>query len=85
MNYVIFADQAPAAFLPATCNWFCAHAAPKYQPASRLLVEPHEPNQLLGIVHLAGEEFQNRIFKVESLDNRTVQTRLRYENIQALV
>ncbi len=85
LNYVVFADKAPAAFLPATCNWFCAHAAPKYQPASRLLVEPHEPHQPLGIIHLAGEEFQNRVFTVESLDNRTVQTRLRYEDIQALV
>ena len=84
MNYVVFADRAPATFLPAPCNWFCAHAAPKFDPAHNLLVEPHAPNQPLGIVHLAGEEFQNREFDVETLDGETVKTRLRYEDVKSL-
>ena len=62
MNYVVFAEDAPATFLPALCNWFCAHAAPKFDPARNVLVEPHAPYQPLGIIHLAGEDFQNRPF-----------------------
>ena len=84
MNYVVFAEDAPATFLPAPCNWFCAHAAPKFDPARNVLVEPHAPYQPLGIIHLAGEDFQNRPFDVESLDGSKVRTRLRYEDVAAL-
>lgn len=84
MNYVVFADGAPATFLPAPCNWFCAHAAPRYDSKRHLLVEPHAPYQPLGIVHLAGEEFQHREFEVESLDGKSVKTRLRYEDVKKL-
>ena len=84
MNYVVFADRAPATFLPATCNWFCAHATPRLDRAKKLLTEPHAPYQPLGIVHLAGEEFQNRKFDVEALDGGIVKTRLRYEDVLAL-
>ena len=84
MNYVVFAEDATATFLPAPCNWFCAHAAPKFDPARNVLVEPHAPYQSLGIIHLAGEDFQNRPFDVESLDGSKVRTRLRYEDVAAL-
>jgi len=84
MNYVVFADKAASTFLPATCNWFCAHAAPKFDPDRKLLVEPHAPYQPLGIIHLAGEDFQNRAFDVETLTGEVVKTRLRYEDVAAL-
>jgi hypothetical protein len=84
MNYVVFGNKATATFLPATCNWFCAHAAPKFEPTSNMLVEPHAPYQPLGIVHLAGENFQSQEFDVEKLDGNTINTRLRYEDVQKL-
>ena len=84
MNYIVFADKAPATFLPATFNWFCAHSTPKYDRDRNLLVEPHAPYQPLGIVHLAGEDFQNRVFDVETLDNEAVKIRLQYDDLAAL-
>ena len=83
MNRVVFGG-APATFLPATCNWFCALAAPKFDDKKKLLVEPHAPHQPIGIVHLAGEDFQNRPFTLQSLDGERVETRLRYDDIRGL-
>ena len=84
MNYVVFADKPPATFLPAWCNWFCAHAAPRFDRSRGLLVEPHAPYQPIGIVHLAGEDFQNRPFELDGLHGDGAKTRLRYEDIAAL-
>lgn len=84
MNYVVFGDKAAATFLPAWCNWFCALAAPKFDGKRRVLVEPHAPYQPVGIVHMAGEDFQNRQFDLEGLNGPGVNTRLRYEDIAGL-
>ncbi|MDA1324546.1 MAG: hypothetical protein O3C34_07355 [Proteobacteria bacterium] len=84
MNYVVFHDRAPATFLPAYCNWFCALAAPKFNQDSRLLVEPHAPYHPIGVVHLAGEDFQNRLFSLETINGDNVTTRLRYEDVTSL-
>ena len=82
MNYVVFGEDAPSTFLPATCNWFCALATPKLDSATGYLVEPNAPHQPLGIVHLAGEDFQNRPFTLAKLDGGELETRLRYEDLQ---
>jgi hypothetical protein len=84
MNYIVFGQNAPSTFLPATCNWFCALATPKLNSATGNLVEPNAPHQTLGIVHLAGEDFQNRPFTLERLDGGKVESRLRYEDLQNL-
>ena len=79
INYVAFGDKAPVAMLPATCNWFCALAAPMIDTQTACLVEPNEPYTPLGIVHLAGEDFQNKEFDLETTDGRFLTTRLRYD------
>lgn len=84
MNYVVFGDKAPSTFLPAWCNWFCALAAPRFDGNRRVLVEPHAPYQPIGVVHLAGEDFQNRQFELEGLYGPGINTRLRYEDIAGL-
>ena len=84
MNYVVFGDKAPSTFLPAWCNWFCALAAPRFDGNRRVLVEPHAPYQPIGVVHLAGEDFQNRQFELEGLYGPGIITRLRYEDIAGL-
>ena len=84
MNYVVFGDKAPSTFLPAWCNWFCALAAPRFDRNRRVLVEPHAPYQPIGVVHLAGEDFQNRQFELEGLYGPGINTRLRYEDIAGL-
>ena len=84
MNYVIFHDKAPATFLPASCNWFCALAAPMFDENTGMLVEPHAPNRPIGVVHLAGEDFQNRSFTLETTQGDRISSRLRFEDINEL-
>jgi hypothetical protein len=84
MNYVVFGDEAPSTFLPAWCNWFCAHAAPKIDRDRNVLVEPHAPYQPIGVIHLAGEDFQNHSFELEGLNGPSTNTRLRYEDVAGL-
>ncbi|MEP0338220.1 MAG: hypothetical protein ABJ388_03470 [Alphaproteobacteria bacterium] len=85
LNYVVFGDKAPATFLPAYCNWLCGHGALKFDPARRLFVEPHAPHQPLGIVHLAGDGVQNRVFDIAKLGGGTVSTGLKYPDAAPLI
>jgi hypothetical protein len=52
LNHVVYAQNLPAHFLPAWCNWISHHAAPIREPRNGVLVEPNLPHQRLGIVHL---------------------------------
>ena len=79
LNYVVFKQRAPATFLPAYCNWFCALAAPMVDDASALLVEPHEPHHPLGVVHLAGTGFKEKVWSLKTLDGRELTTSLHYQ------
>lgn len=76
LNYVVFAEGAPASFLPAYCNWFCGKGTPAYDRARGLLVEPHEPHHPLTVVHLAGKGMKERVWRLETLDGGALDTRL---------
>jgi hypothetical protein len=84
LNYVVFAERAPATFLPAYCNWFCGKGTPMYDPARRLLVEPHEPHRPIGIVHLAGKQMKERVWTLATPEGGAVKTRLTLEAVQGL-
>jgi hypothetical protein len=84
LNYAVFAEHAPATFLPAYCNWFCGKGTPMYDPTRRLLVEPHEPHRPLGIVHLAGKQMKERVWTLATPEGGAVKTRLTLEAVQAL-
>ena len=84
LNYAIFADGLPANFLPAYCNWAVGDAAPAYDAARGLFVEPHAPHEVIGVVHLAGTDQKNKIFRLDRLDGGTVETSLRYGESRAL-
>jgi hypothetical protein len=81
LNYVVFADQAPATFLPAYCNWFCAKGTPMWDPERRALVEPNAPYRALGLVHLAGKRTHERRWTLSTPRGGSVETRLTYEEI----
>jgi hypothetical protein len=84
LNYVVHADGAPAALLPAYCSWFCGKGTPLYDRQRGWLVEPEPPHQPLGIVHLAGEGMKDRRWRVETLQGDTVETMLTYEAVSTL-
>jgi len=48
------------------------------------VVEPHEPHQPLGIIHLAGAGMKERVWKLKTLQGGTVETRLTYSAVQTL-
>lgn len=84
LNYVVFHDRAPATFLPAAANWFCGKGTPMYDTQTGRLVEPHEPHEAIGIVHLAGHRIQDKAFSVKTLQGGAVTTRLTYGAIRSL-
>jgi len=81
LNYVVFADKAPTTFLPAYCNWFCGKGAPMFDTERGVLVEPNEPFQPIGIIHLAGHNIQEKLFDLKTVDGKSVQTRLTYHDV----
>ena len=89
LNYAIFAERLPANLLPAYCNWMVGDAAPAFDAARGLFVEPYAPHEVIGVVHLAGFEQKNKIFRLDRLaDGRlgggTVETSLRFSESRAL-
>lgn len=84
LNYVIFAEKLPADFLPCYCNWMPGDAAPQFDAARGLLVEPYTPHEVLGIIHLAGREQKEKVFRLDCLDGGTVETSLRYDAVSEL-
>jgi hypothetical protein len=78
LNYVVYAQGAPATFLPAYCNWFCGKGTPMWDPDLGRLVEPHEPHRPLGIVHLAGKGMKDRRWRLETPCGGSVETGLTF-------
>ena len=84
LNYVIFADGLPVNFLPAYCNWMPGDGAPAFDAARRLFVEPYAPHEAIGVMHLAGADQKDRVFRLSRLDGGVVETMLRYSATRAL-
>ena len=84
LNYAIFAEHLPANFLPAYCNWMVGDATPAFDARRRLFVEPYAPHEALGIVHLAGTDSKDHVFRVSRLDGSSIDTSLRYSATRQL-
>lgn len=78
LNYAIFAEKLPVNLLPAYCNWMVGDAAPAFDAARGAFVEPYAPHEAIGVMHLAGPEQKNHVFRLDRLDGGTVDTVLRY-------
>jgi hypothetical protein len=85
LNFVIFAEQLPVNFLPAYCNWMPGDAAPAFDAANGLFVEPYAPHEVIGIMHLAGDAAKSHTFRLHRLDGGEVETSLRYSETRVLV
>jgi hypothetical protein len=84
LNYAVFAEGMPINLLPAYCNWMPGDAAPAFDAARGLFVEPYAPHEVIGVMHLAGREQKNHLFRLSRLDGGTVETSLRYGQTRAL-
>ena len=81
---MIFAEDLPVNFLPAYCNWMPGDAAPAFDAARGLFVEPYAPHEVIGIMHLAGPEQKNHNFRLNRLGGGTIETSLRFSESRAL-
>ena len=84
LNYAIYSGGLPVNFLPAYCNWAVGDAAPAFDAARGLLVEPYAPHEVIGVVHLSGREQKDKLFRLDQLDGGTVETLLRYSECRLL-
>jgi hypothetical protein len=84
LNYAIFAEHLPVNFLPAYCNWMPGDAPPAFDARRGLFVEPYAPYEAIGVMHLAGPEQKNHVFRLDRLDGGIVETSLRYSESRAL-
>ncbi|HEX5318904.1 MAG TPA: hypothetical protein VFW46_07090 [Stellaceae bacterium] len=78
LNYAVFAEHLPVNLLPSYCNWMAGDAAPAFDAARGLFVEPYAPNEVIGVMHLAGPEQKTQVFRLDRLEGGTVETSLRY-------
>jgi hypothetical protein len=85
LNYAIFAEHLAVNFLPAYCNWMPGDAAPAFDPATGLFVEPFAPHEVIGIMHLAGRDQKLHRFRLKRLGGGEIETSLRYSESRALI
>jgi hypothetical protein len=78
LNCAIFGEHLPVNFLPAYCNWMPGDAAPVFDNVRRLFVEPYAPHEVIGVMHLAGADQKQKVFRLDRLGGGTVETMLRY-------
>ena len=85
MNITVYSDNLPVEILPAYCNWTNIDGI-KFDESRNTLVEPYLPNHQIGIVHFAGKNNdairnnKDHISKVETVDGKTVDMKLRFRN-----
>jgi hypothetical protein len=84
LNHMIYAERLPVDFLPCYCNWMPGDAAPVFDAARGLFVEPHTPHEVIGVMHLAGAEQKSKVFRLDCLEGGTVETSLRFSESRAL-
>jgi len=84
LNFIVFADNAPVTLLPATYNWFCGKGTPMLDHKECKLVEPNEPHQEIGVVHMAGDRIHERAFCLETTQGGICETKVTFEAIKAL-
>jgi hypothetical protein len=85
MNITIYSDNLAVEILPAYCNWILIDGL-KFDEKRNTLVEPYLPNHEIGIVHFAGKNNdqirnnKNHISKVETVDGKIIDLKLRFNN-----
>jgi hypothetical protein len=59
-------------------------AAPVFDAARGLFVEPYTPHEVIGVMHLAGDDQKKKIFRLDCIEGGTVETTLRFSESRAL-
>jgi hypothetical protein len=80
LNVLLHSGRVPVSLLPAACNWICARSQPFVSEDGRTLLEPQIPHAPLGIVHLAGYDYntKDRLFTLSTPGGGKVERALLY-------
>lgn len=84
LNLALYERRDEMTILPAYCNWLCGAATPWLDEETQYLVEPFEPHQPLGLVHMAGEFSFDTVAELKTVQGRTVKSKLDYASWCAL-
>ena len=83
----VYIDEIDTEFLPLNCNWIASNLLPKYDNEKDTFVEPYLPNLKIGIMHLAGGIWKDKIdmriekslkIEIKDLKDNTLKKSLRY-------
>jgi|TARA_Y100001970_G_scaffold57513_1_gene72867 hypothetical protein len=87
INMSVYIDEIDTEFLPLNCNWIASNLLPKYDNEKDTFVEPYLPNLKIGIMHLAGGIWKDKIdmriekslkIEIKDLKDNTLKKSLRY-------
>ena len=59
-------------------------APPVFDASRGLFVEPYAPHEVIGVMHLAGRDQKEKVFRLDCLDGGTIETSLRYSESREL-
>jgi len=79
LNAIIRAENLPAAFLPATCNWMCNRALPRCSEDGTMLLESNPPFVPLAVVHMTANSKELRPALLDIAGTKHVRS-LRYSH-----
>jgi lipopolysaccharide biosynthesis glycosyltransferase len=72
LNVTVYTQDILPHFLPARYNWMACHSVPMLDEKSEMFVEPCEPHDRIGLIHLA-----SGLWKRNDVDYRTTTGELR--------
>ena len=83
LNAVVQLDGPKFERLPATVNWICHLARPRWNNASGFLVEPAMPFEPISIVHNTFND-KSMAIDIAALDGSVVNTKMTFTDVQQL-
>jgi hypothetical protein len=80
LNVALYTGRIRPHFLPSWCNWNCGGALPWLNPATRQLLAPMLPNEVISICHLMDVKMQ--AVEVQCTDGRRRSMALTYGSVR---
>ena len=86
LNMAIYKDFGidRVELLPLTCNWVAHYRLPLWDPRTKLWVDPFQPHNPLGIIHLTGDIKTRATYIALTTEGLKVEASLRYPGKNSL-
>jgi hypothetical protein len=77
LNASVYLDRLSTHFLPATYNWICDLALPRFDSATKNFCTPKGAGERIEVMHLAGP-IKTTVFQIDTTGGGRVSGRLRF-------